>query len=265
MAALGYHSAVSFVPPPAFGAGRGHRWRKRAAAAIRSFDARSAPCKSIREEGPLSRRSHFTSGRSTLCRTRAHALAAILMTVACTASALAAQGRRRGAPSSDPSAPARSAVAPVLWEPEQIFPLAVAHASELKLTDEQRVQIETIGSKLRASNAPLLSSIDTLRPPRIQLPDPNNPSPPAASPPPTTPEEIAAVVARRHALGEARAQVRENIRLARDQMTQLLTPEQQTRLAALETSARLSAERGDAGESGEKRGGYRSGGRTPPM
>jgi hypothetical protein len=149
----------------------------------------------------------------------------------------------------------------VLWEPEQIFPLAIAHASELKLTDEQRVQIETIGSKLRASNTPLLSSIDTLRPPRIQLPGPNNPSPPAASPPPTTPEEIAAVVARRH----ARAQVRENIRLARDQMTQLLTPEQQTRLAALETSARLSAERGDAGESGEKRGGYRSGGRTPPL
>ncbi|MBK5188593.1 MAG: hypothetical protein JJD97_10110, partial [Gemmatimonadaceae bacterium] len=83
----------------------------------------------------------------------------------------------------------------MLWEPEQIFPLAVAHASDLKLTDEQRLQIETIASKLRASNAPLLVAIDTLRPPRVQLPDPNNPGAPVASPPPPTPEQIAEIVA----------------------------------------------------------------------
>jgi uncharacterized membrane protein YgcG len=156
-----------------------------------------------------------------------------------------------------------------LWEPEQIFPLAVSHAADLKLTDDQRVQIETIASKLRASNAPLLAAIDTLRPPRVQLPDPNNPSPPSASPPPPTPEEIAAIVAKRHALGEARAQLHENIRLARDQMTQLMTPEQQTRLAALETSARNAAERGDRGGSSDARGvgggrGGRRGGQGPP-
>ncbi|MDQ2768484.1 MAG: hypothetical protein M3Y30_15185, partial [Gemmatimonadota bacterium] len=116
------------------------------------------------------------------------------MTFACAVSTLAAQGRRRGG--ADPSAPPRPTLTPTLWEPEQIFPLAVAHASDLKLTDEQRAQIETIASKLRASNAPLLIAIDTLRPEPLRLPDPNNPSAPTASPPPPTPEQIAAVVAR---------------------------------------------------------------------
>lgn len=168
------------------------------------------------------------------------------MTLAGAASALAAQGGRRGG-GADQSAPSRPTVAPVLWEPEQIFPLALAHSSDLKLTDEQRVQIETISSKLRASNAPLLISIDTLKPPRLQLPQPGSTSAPTPTPPPPTPEEIAAVVARRHALGEARAQVHENIRLARDQMTQLMTPDQQARLESLESSARSNAERGDPG------------------
>lgn len=173
----------------------------------------------------------------------------LIVALAASASTLTAQGRRRtGAP--EQSAPARERVAPVLWEPEQIFPLAVAHASDLKLTDEQRVQIETIASKLRASNAPLLEAIDTLRPPRVQLPDPDNPSAPTATPPPPSADSIAAIVARRHALGEARAQLHENIRLAREQMNQLMTPEQQTRLQLLETSARNSAERGDPGSSG---------------
>ncbi len=189
------------------------------------------------------------------------------MTVACATSALAAQGRRQqtGAPP-DQAAP-RNTAPPVLWEPEQIFPLAVAHASDLKLTDQQRTQIETIASKLRASNAPLLDAIDTLRPPRVQLPDPNNPSAPAATPAPLSQDSIAAIVARRHALGEARAQLHENIRLARDQMTQLMTPEQQTRLAALENSARNNAERGEIeegkGDGGGRRGGRR-GGNGPP-
>ncbi len=169
------------------------------------------------------------------------------MTLAGAASALAAQGGRRGGGGADQSAPSRPTVAPVLWEPEQIFPLALAHSSDLKLSDEQRAQIETISSKLRASNAPLLISIDTLRPPRLQLPQPGSTSAPTPTPPPPTPEEIAAVVARRHALGEARAQVHENIRLARDQMTQLMTPDQQARLESLESSARSNAERGDPG------------------
>jgi Spy/CpxP family protein refolding chaperone len=193
----------------------------------------------------------------------------LVMALACTASTLTAQGRRRGS-APDQSAPARERVAPILWEPDQIFPLAVAHASDLKLTDEQRVQIETIASKLRASNSPLLEAIDTLRPPRVQLPDPNNPAPPTASPPPPSADSIAAIVARRHALGEARAQLHENIRLAREQLNQLMTPEQQTRLQLLETSARNSAERGDPGSSGTSgangggdRGGRR-GGYGPP-
>ena len=210
----------------------------------------------------------LTSLRRT-CRART--LATLGMALACGASTLAAQGRQRGG-APDQSAPPRERVAPVLWDPEQIFPLAVAHASDLKLTDEQRVQIETIASKLRASNAPLLEAIDTLRPPRVQLPDPNNPSAPTALPPPPSPDSIAAIVARRHALGEARAQVHENIRLARDQMNQLMTPEQQTRLQQLENSARNSAERGDPGSNGSsgtngvgagQRGGRR-GGYGPP-
>ena len=196
----------------------------------------------------MSIRSQARSRRKSSCRSHARTAAAVMMSLACLAGALAAQGRRGGG-SADPSAPSRPAVAPVLWEPEQIFPLAIAHSSDLKLTDEQRTQIETIGSKLRASNAPLLESIDTLRPPRVQLPEPGAPtaSAPTPIPPPPTPEEIAAIVARRHALTEARAQVHENIRLARDQMTQLMTPDQQTRLAALETNARNDAERGDRG------------------
>jgi Spy/CpxP family protein refolding chaperone len=189
------------------------------------------------------------------------------MTLACVTTSLAAQGRRLAGPP-DQSAPARNAVAPILWEPEQIFPLAIAHASDLKLSDEQRTQIETIAAKLRASNAPILLAIDTLRPPRVQLPDPNNPSAPTASPPPPSPDSIAAIVARRHALGEARAQLHENIRLARDQMNQLMTPEQQTRLQALEASARSSAERGDPGGSsgvGTSARVGRQGGQGPPQ
>lgn len=213
-----------------------------------------------------------SSGSPSLSTTdrarRMRAFALLAMTLACSANPLAAQMRRRAASPPDQTAPPRETVAPTLWEPDQIFPLAVAHASDLKLTDEQRVQIETIASKLRASNAPLLVAIDTLRPPRVQLPDPNNPSAPTATPPAPSPDSIAAIVARRHALGEARAQLHENIRLARDQMNQLLTPEQQTRLQALETSARTSAERGDPGGSSSVGGGQRStrrgGGYGPP-
>jgi Spy/CpxP family protein refolding chaperone len=204
------------------------------------------------------------------CTWRARALATLVIALASGVSTLAAQRRPRGG-APDQSAPPRERVAPVLWEPEQIFPLAIAHASDLKLTDEQRVQIETIASKLRASNAPLLASIDTLRPPRVQLPDPENPSAPTATPPPPTADSIAAIVARRHALGEARAQVHENVRLAREQLNQLMTPEQQTRLQSLEASARNSAERGDPGSSGSRPGaegagqrGGRRGGYGPP-
>lgn len=213
-----------------------------------------------------------SSGSPSLSTTdharRVRAFALLAMTLACSANPLAAQMRRRAASPPDQTAPPRETVAPTLWEPDQIFPLAVAHASDLKLTDEQRVQIETIASKLRASNAPLLVAIDTLRPPRVQLPDPNNPSAPIVTSPAPSPDSIAAIVARRHALGEARAQLHENIRLARDQMNQLLTPEQQTRLQALETSARTSAERGDPGGSSSVGGGQRStrrgGGYGPP-
>jgi len=117
----------------------------------------------------------FSTLTSKPCTHHARALAAVVMALTCGTSTLAAQGRQRGG-APDQSAPVRERVAPVLWNPEQIFPLAVAHASDLKLTDEQRVQIETIASKLRASNAPLLEAIDTLRPPQVQLPDPNNPT-----------------------------------------------------------------------------------------
>jgi Spy/CpxP family protein refolding chaperone len=224
----------------------------------------------LREEMRLSGLSGFPVRVSMRCTRHARALARLALALACGSSALTAQGRRRtGAP--EQSAPARERVAPILWEPDQIFPLAVAHASDLKLSDEQRVQIETIASKLRASNAPLLESIDTLRPPRVQLPDPDNPRAPTATPPPPSADSIAAIVARRHALGEARAQIHENIRLARDQMNQLMTPEQQARLQLLEASARNSAERGDPGSSGasnnagagEQRSGRR-GGYGPP-
>jgi Spy/CpxP family protein refolding chaperone len=222
------------------------------------------------EDMRLSRFAGFAARASMRCTRGARALPMLALALACGSSTLAAQGRRRtGAP--DQSAPARERVAPVLWEPEQIFPLAVAHASDLKLTDEQRVQIETIASKLRASDAPLLEAIDTLRPPRVQLPDPDNPSAPTPTPPPPSADSIAVIVARRHALGEARAQIHENIRLARDQMNQLMTPEQQARLQLLENSARNSAERGDPGSSGaphnagagEQRSGRR-GGYGPP-
>jgi Spy/CpxP family protein refolding chaperone len=217
----------------------------------------------------MSTRSPTPSRRRAPRRNHARAVVAVFVTLACASGALAAQGRQRGG--ADPSAPARPTVAPVLWEPEQIFPLAIAHASDLKLTDEQRTKIETINSQLRASNAPLLDAIDTLRPPRMHFPVPGEASTPTPTPPPPTPEEIAAVVARRHALGEARAQVHENIRLARDQMTQLMTPDQQARLEALETSARTNAERGDPGGTaidhsltGGQRAGRRGGQQGPP-
>jgi hypothetical protein len=182
-----------------------------------------------------------------------------IIAVAAGASALAAQGRTRGGAPPDQSAPSRPHVAPVLWEPEQIFPLAIAHAKDLHLTDEQRAQIETIGAELRAHNTPLLQQIDTLRPPRASPRDSIGAV--AAPPQPLTQEQIAAVVARRHALGEVRAQVHDNTRLARDQLTALLSPDQQTRLVAIEQSARSAAERGDPGDDS---GGHRGGGKVRP-
>src|SRR6476469_7356396 len=147
---------------------------------------------------PANRSSIRRFGYPSHCsmhRTRhARALALLAMTLACTASPLAAQLRRRAASPPDQTAPPRETVAPTLWEPDQIFPLAVAHASDLKLTDEQRVQIETIASKLRASNAPLLEAIDPLRPPRVPLADPDHPSAPTATPPPPSADSIAAIV-----------------------------------------------------------------------
>ena len=92
----------------------------------------------------MSIRSKTRLRRAPSCTSRARTLVAVFMTLAGAASALAAQGGRRGGGGADPSAPSRPTVAPVLWEPEQIFPLALAHSSDLKLTDEQRVQIETI-------------------------------------------------------------------------------------------------------------------------
>ena len=150
----------------------------------------------------------------------------------------------------------------MLWEPEQIFPLAVAHAADLHLTDDQRAKIETIGSELRAKNAPLLESIDTLRPPRPEIGDASATTP---TPPPPTAEQIAAVVARRHALGDARAQLHDNTRLARDSLMTVLSPDQQTRLQALEQSARNAAERGDPGEGEGQRGGRHGGGKGRPL
>ncbi|MDQ2931674.1 MAG: Spy/CpxP family protein refolding chaperone [Gemmatimonadota bacterium] len=194
----------------------------------------------------MSLRSSFIPRYRPLCRSHARTLGALIVALAFATSALTAQGGRRGG-APDQSAPARPTVAPVLWEPEQIFPLADSRASTLKLTDEQRTKLETIYSQMKAKNAPLLDAIDTLRPPRVQLPTPGEGSATAPTPPAPTAEEIAAIVARRHALGEARAQIRENIRLARDELTQLMTPEQQTKLAALESSARSDAERGDRG------------------
>lgn len=198
--------------------------------------------------------------RSSRTRTvRALAWAGVVaFTVA--AASLPAQARQRGAPA-DPSAPSRPRVAPVLWEPEQIFPLAMQHANDLHLTDAQRVKIEALGSDLRARNRLLLQAIDTLRP---QRPDPGDGSTPAATPPPPTAEEIAAIVAKRHALGEARAQLHDNTRIARDSLMAALTPDQQSRLQQVEQSARSAAERGDPGESGEGRGGQGAGGRGRP-
>jgi hypothetical protein len=149
----------------------------------------------------------------------------------------------------------------VLWEPEQIFPLAIQHANDLHLSDEQRVKIEALGSDLRARNRLLLDAIDTLRPPR---PEPSADGTPTPIPPPPTPEEIAAVVARRHALGDARAQLHDNTRMARDSLMAVLSPEQQTRLQSVEQSARNAAERGDPGESGEQGGGRQGGRGRPP-
>lgn len=191
----------------------------------------------------------------------ATAAATALCALAALAGPLAAQMRPRGGSPTDPSAPSRSRVPPTLWEPEQIFPLAMQHANDLHLTDEQRVKIESLGSDLRARNRLLLDAIDTLRPPR---PDVSADGAPAATPPPPTPDEIAAIVARRHALGDARAQLHDNTRMARDSLMAVLSPEQQTRLQSVERSARNAAERGDPGESGGQGGGRHGGQGRPP-
>jgi len=199
------------------------------------------------------------SSRSTASRGVA---AVTLIALVLGAGSLAAQGRSRGGAPPDQSAPSRPSVPPVLWEPEQIFPLAVAHAADLHLTDDQRAKIETIGSELRAKNAPLLESIDTLRPPRPEIGDASATAP---TPPPPTAEQIAAVVARRHALGDARAQLHDNTRLARDSLMTVLSPDQQTRLQSLEQSARIAAEHGDPGEGEGQRGGRHGGGNGRPL
>ena len=65
----------------------------------------------------------FSALTSMRCTCRARTLVTLAVALACGASTLAAQGRQRGG-APDQSAPPRERVAPVLWDPEQIFPLA---------------------------------------------------------------------------------------------------------------------------------------------
>ena len=152
-------NTVSFMPAATERRGPHARQSKRADRAIRShIVSEPAGCRRIipREEHDVRRsRIPAQSSRRT-CRTHARTAAALFHDARLRHERRSP--RRAAGAAARPIRPHRRArrVAPVLWEPEQIFPLAVAHASDLKLTDEQRVQIETIASKLRASNAPLL-------------------------------------------------------------------------------------------------------------
>jgi hypothetical protein len=135
--------------------------------------------------------------------------------------------------------------------------LALQHATDLALTDSQRVVLESIRRGQDSANAPWLQRLDSLRPTRR----PANPSD-------LSPEQQEEITARRAAITTVLEGMRETNALARQHAMAVLSPEQQEKAAVLENDARKQADedrarRGrDAGD-GEGRRGGRGMGRPP--
>jgi len=181
-------------------------------------------------------------------------LAALVATTAATARA---QGDPRGDARGDRQPGGRADSVRTLDEQNPIA-MVLEHSGDLALTNDQRDRIAAIKQRLNAQQRPLVAQLDSLRPP----------GPPPRLDPSMSAADRDSLMARRRAVGDVMAQVRDLQQAARTQVWALLTPDQQKKAESLETSMRNDARRGRDGDrpaGGRGRGGMGGmGGGQPP-
>jgi hypothetical protein len=171
-----------------------------------------------------------------------------------------------GGAAGSPRDPAMERVA-VGTGPEFVLPVntpavALAHSTELFLTDSQRVRLQLIRRSLDSADAPLRHQLDSLRTSRRPV-----------NPRDMSQDQVDEVRARRTAVANIMAQLREHAATARERTLTVLSGDQVTRVAAYEDEARKKAEEdanrvaggtGDGQQQQRRRGGGGGGrGRSP--
>jgi hypothetical protein len=148
--------------------------------------------------------------------------------------------------------------------PVSVVGLVLDHATELAITDSQRVRLQAIRRTLDSANAPLLARLDSLRPTSRPI-----------NPDDMSQAQRDEVTARRSALATVMEGLRESHAEARKATMDLLAPAQQQRAAELEQDAVKDAKKraeddarrgegpGMGQEGGRGRGGFGGGGRPP--
>jgi hypothetical protein len=127
--------------------------------------------------------------------------------------------------------------------------LVLDHASELAITDSQRVKLGAIRQVQDSANRPWLQRLDSLRPAGRPANGPND----------LSQEQRDEIAARRAAINEIMAGMRETNAEARQQTMALLSEDQQKKAAKLEDEAKKKADedrqRDQQGSGGGRRGG----------
>jgi hypothetical protein len=136
--------------------------------------------------------------------------------------------------------------------------LVLDHAADLAITDGQRAQLTSIRRTQDSANRPWLQRLDSLRPAGHPANGPND----------LSQEQRDEIAARRAAIAEIMAGMRETNAVARQQTMALLSEDQQKKAAKLEEEARKKADedrqRGQQGSGGEGRRGGGGGRNRPP-
>jgi hypothetical protein len=148
-------------------------------------------------------------------------------------------------------------VAPIAFTPPvSAVGIALAHATELGITDTQRGSLEAIRGRLDSMNVPLRTRLDSLRPTLRPI-----------NPADLSQEQRDDIRRRRIGAREIMGRYRENDLVVRPQVLAVLTPEQQQKVAVYEGEARrreADADRSSARapQEGEQRRSGGQGGRA---
>jgi hypothetical protein len=136
--------------------------------------------------------------------------------------------------------------------------LVLDHAADLAITNNQRTELESIRRGQDSANRPWLQRLDSLRPTGRPANGPND----------LSQEQRDEIAARRAAIAEIMAGMRETNALARQRTMALLNEDQQKKAAKLEEEAHKQVDeerqRGQQGSGGEGRRGGGGGRNRPP-